>query len=195
MADAKSGRVEVTAPRLILTALATSGLRPNLDQPLELGLLAVDRRTFELVDVFTEVLAADPSAVLASADEFVIDMHTSNGLFEEIVEAQSTWRSSFDEAAKKAASNAINFIEANGATGECRSPLICFGTDWTHRWLSTRFPTLVGQFKGELDMSTVLQVQGRSRKRGDGRAESTLTELYAALRGMLGDVAALSAKT
>lgn len=174
----------MTAPCLILTALATSGLRPNYDQPLELGLLAVSRESFELVDMLTVVLQADPSSVLANVDEFVANMHTSNGLFEAMIEALPARFASFDDAAKDAARQAIEFIETNGATGECRSPLICFGVDWTERWLTTRFPTLAGQFRGPLDLTTVLDVQGKRRVRGDGRAESTLTELYDALKGM-----------
>jgi hypothetical protein len=176
----------MTEPHLILTALVTSGLRPNFDQPLELGLLAVNRKTFELADVLTIVLHADPSAFLGDLDPFVADMHTANSLLEEMVEALPAKHGSFDAAARAAAVAAVDFIAANGATGECRSPLICFGTDWTSRWLRERFPMLAGQFKGELDMSTVLNVQGRTRTRGDGRAESTLTELYAALRGSVG---------
>jgi oligoribonuclease (3'-5' exoribonuclease) len=172
----------VSAPCLILTALATSGLRPNYDQPLELGLLAVDRETFEPVDMFVETLYADPTSLFSDADEKVVEMHTANGLFEALVAAMPARFSSFDHAARAVELKAVEFIEANRATGECRSPLICFGTDWTHRWLSSRFPKLVPNFRGDLDMSTVLNVLGQQRKRGDGRAESTLTELYSVVK-------------
>jgi len=174
----------MTAPCLILTALATSGLRPNTDQPLELGLLAVDRRTFEMVDLLTIVMHADPSSFLVSLDPFVADMHAGNGLLEDLVEALPAKYASFDDAARAAASAGCDFIEANGATGECRSPLICFGVDFTHRWLKTRFSGLPGQFFGELDMTTVLRVQGRQRPKGTGRAEDTLMQLHETLKGL-----------
>lgn len=171
----------MTPPRLILLALATSGLRPNYDQPLELGLLAVDRESYELADILTIVMKVDPSPLFETIDPFVAEMHGGNGLFEDMLPAKFN---AFDEAAKAAALEAGDFIERNGATGQCRSPLICFGGDWTERWLVTRFPMLANQFKSVLDMSTVLAVQGKRREVGDGRAESTLTGLYAALRGI-----------
>lgn len=173
------------APRLILTALATSGLRPNLDHPLELGLLAVDRETFEPVDLLTIVLRGDPSSFLADLDPKVVAMHSENGLLEEMIAALPA-TGSFDDAAKAATAQAVEFIETNGATGECRSPLICFGTDWLRRWLGTRFAFLATQFKGEIDLTTVLGVQGRRRQYGNGRVESTLTEAFAVLKSIQG---------
>lgn len=175
----------MTAPSLILTALATSGLRPNLDQPLELGLLAVSRETFEPVDILTIVLKGDPSGFLADLDPKVVAMHTENGLLEELVAALPA-PGNFDDAAKAATAQAVDFIETNGATGECRSPLICFGTDWVRRWLGTRFAFLGTQFKGEIDLTTILNVQGRRRQYGNGRAESTLTEAYDVLKSIRG---------
>jgi oligoribonuclease (3'-5' exoribonuclease) len=175
----------LTPPRLILTALATSGLKAIDSQPLELGLLAVDRKTFELVDLLTIPLHADPSSVLETADKFVVDMHTKNGLFEEMAERLPAPHKDFDAAAKTATLQAIDFIDANGATGECRSPLIGFNTYWLTRWLSTRFTGLVSQFRSELDLTAALDVFGIPRpEKGDGRAETTLTEAYAALCGL-----------
>ncbi len=174
----------MTAPALILTALVTSGLRPNHDRPLELGLLAVDRETFEPVDMFTEILQADPSSVLADCDPFVSEAHTANGLFEAMVEALPAKYGSFGEAARAVSGRAVDFIERNGAAGDTRSPLITFGTGWAYRWLTAHFPTVAALFKNELDLTVVLDVQNRKRDRGDMRAESTLNELYAALKGL-----------
>lgn len=112
-------------------------------------------------------------------------MHTENGLLEELVAALPA-PGNFDDAAKAATAQAVDFIETNGATGECRSPLICFGTDWVRRWLGTRFAFLGTQFKGEIDLTTILNVQGRRRQYGNGRAESTLTEAYDVLKSIRG---------
>lgn len=173
----------MTAPALILTSLVTSGLRPNHDQPLELGLLAVARGTFEPVDQLVIPMRADVSAVLDAMDPKVAEMHSGNGLLDELVTGDVEF-DSFDKAARAADLAAVEFVEKHGAAGDYPSPLLCFGTDWTHRWLAARFPELLKRFKGEIDLGLVARSFGNGRPPGATRAEATLFDLFTVLTSM-----------
>lgn len=171
---------KASAPCLILVSLVTSGLRPNNDVPLEIGLLAIARDTFEPVDQIVIPMLADVGPLLDAMDPKVVEMHSSNGLLDELVEAGAKF-DSFRTATTKADAQLVEFIEANGAAGDTPSPLICFGTDWTHRWLTTNFPAMCARFKGELDMGLIARTFGTGRTPSDGRAESNLADLLGLL--------------
>jgi hypothetical protein len=173
----------VTAPALILTSLVTSGLRPNYDAPLEIGLLAVSRATFEPVDTIVLPMLADVGPLLDAMDPKVAEMHTAHGLLNELVEAGAKF-DSFKAAARVVDPMLVDFVERSGAAGDCPSPLICFGTDWTHRWLLAHFPAFAARMKGELDMGLIARTFGRGRDTTDGRAENNLVSLLALTLGL-----------
>jgi hypothetical protein len=55
--------------------------------------------------------------------------------------------------------------------------LICFGVDWTHRWLRRWFPATGSRLRGEVDVTTLLRLADLPRPNTDGRALSNLAAL------------------
>jgi oligoribonuclease (3'-5' exoribonuclease) len=166
----------MSAPALICVSVVTTGLSPDNHRPLEIGLLAIERGSFEPVGQLVNVLHVDPSSALEGIDEKVVNMHMSNGLIGEMFEALSAKFDSFSAAAKAADTGLAMFVD-DYAGGDSPSPLICFGVDWTHRWLRRWFPVTAGRLRGEVDVTTLLGLGGRRRPDTDGRALSNLAAL------------------
>ncbi len=162
-------------PCLIAVSLATSGLTPHDCLPLELGAIAIDRKTLEPVTFFNRLWLCDPTPALEQADDFVADLHGSNGLFETLVTLMPDKPKGFRDFANQVVDPEFaEFIDEHGAGGELGSPLIAFGTSWTLRWLELWLPRSARKFKGSIDLTTVLGAAGKSRPKTNGRADEAL---------------------
>lgn len=167
----------MSTPCLIGLTLATSGLQPGDHFPLEVGVVAISRKTFVEVDRKIILFEVDPAPALEKADDFVAELHTSNGLFEDLIAAMPEDPPSFNSAKHSVAAQLVDFIDGHGAGGSLGSPLIGFGTGWLQRWCDIWFPHLGRKFKTEIDLTVLLNALGHERTKTNGRANENLDSI------------------
>lgn len=163
-------------PRLVVLQLVTNRLDHSQGMLCEVGAVAFDRKHVQnRIESFTGLPAVDPEAVLNSTDSYSENVHTSNGLFEDLVD-QDPEPKPYETLDAALAS----WLDQVGAAGvDAPSPLITFGTDWAEPWLRKFLPLTLGRFsKDRVDLGALLRLGGVPRESGDGRAATGA--LYAA---------------
>jgi hypothetical protein len=158
-------------PKLVVLQLVTNRLDHNQGMLCEVGACAVDRRLLDnRVAVFTGLPDVDAEAVLNSSDSYSDGVHTSNGLFEDLVGLVTPTEKPYEALDAELAA----WLDQVGATGaDARSPLITFGVDWAEPWLRKFLPrTLARCGKDRVDLGALLRMGGVQRDSGDGRAKS-----------------------
>lgn len=166
--------IEITKPfagkegaRLVVFALATSGLAPASNCLLEVAAVAIDRALPPcFTDTFSATLQHDPEELLGAMDQKVAEAHAENGLLDILVDGNGGL---LDDVDPKLAA----WLDRIGATGERTTPLIAHGVDWTESWLAASLPmTLKRLGRDRIDVGCLLRAYDVPRKKGNGRALS-----------------------
>jgi oligoribonuclease len=97
----------MTKPEMLWIDLETTGLRSDEQVPLELGLMITDKWGAEIGAWKTLIWESHFSDFKMNADPFVQNMHTENGLWDDLVKFGTYSR-------EKAAANAVQWLESQG---------------------------------------------------------------------------------
>ncbi len=135
----------------VILDLETTGTDPNLDTILEVGIVVTDDNfdpveTFKRVIHWDELMELDESLIIPdSVDDFVLEMHSKNGLWEESYASHNTMRSVEQDC--------IEFLTKMGAkTQELTGNTINFDRAFLHKYM----PKLEAQFHyRNIDISTL----------------------------------------
>lgn len=97
----------MTKPEMLWIDLETTGLRADEEVPLELGLMLTDKWGAEIASWKTLIWEASYVDYKANADDFVLNMHTENGLWDDLANFSVRTR-------RSAAEEAVKWLVANG---------------------------------------------------------------------------------
>jgi len=164
---------------LVCIGLATSGLSPERDALLEVGAYAMDRHTLAFVGERKRTFKADVAAILPAVDEKVYSMHDANGLWLDVAQSICDGQSVDNDLA--------GWLDTVGAAGSPKSPLICFGSEWTRSWLLVHLPKTLGRFaRDQIDMGVLLRANNCERPDTNGRAIVTAQTVAQCFRELFG---------
>ncbi len=179
--------IAAPCPRIVVLQLVTSSLKAREGLLLEVGAVALDRAyPHKIAESFTALVNVDPEEAITACDPYALELHTSNGLLDDLVEH-------FDEALRPDAlttdSELACWMDRVGATGsDFRTPLICFGTDWAEEWMYRFLPVTLDRFsKDRIDLGALLRVTNQRREKGDGRAASGALYCAEKFRALFGE--------
>lgn len=174
--------------RLVVITLVTSQIGPSSGKLLEVAAVAVDRALPACVtDTFSATIQHDAEALMAELDAKMLDVFTSNGLLDALIDGNGSSLAEVDALLAK-------WLDRIGATGERTTPLISHGAEWTESWLTLYLPlTLARLGRDRLDVGAMLRAVDVPRKRGNGRALSEAAEAAKQFGCLLPGVSAIEA--
>ena len=118
----------------VIVDIESTGLDPDIDQILELGILVADKN-FSILGEFSEVAYFDLELQRPGINDFVIDMHTKNGLWEECKASRTSLAGLTVDA--------IHFLEG----GEWTNQPMCGSTiQFDRSFISQYMPKLNAKF-------------------------------------------------
>lgn len=137
---------------LIWLDLETTGLEPDRETILEIGLVATRLPTFEILGAWNEVIAA-PLSRLDRMHPKVVEMHKTSGLWAEVLKSEAT----LDDAE----AGALQFFRKyNGQTIDWQSPLAGANPGFDRGFLKKHMPKLNTAFHyRNFDVRTVTLLQ------------------------------------
>lgn len=146
---------------LVFLDIETTGLDPQADCILELGMVVLDSETMEVVAEESWVLAFDEARdrdPRPAITQFVVDMHTANGLWKECAEKART--ATYYQSLERVQEQAIKFLELH--TPDEASPMCGNTIAFDRSFLKVDMPNLESLFSHRnLDVS-VLNIIAKS---------------------------------
>lgn len=124
--------------------IETTGLDPKIGDVLEVGMVVYDNN-FNKLGVFSEVAHFSYAPNMTWIDDFVVEMHTKNGLWEECRNSNRSLRA--------VELDAIEFLMASGWNGQ---PMAGSTINFDRAWLEHHLPKLAAKFHyRNIDVSTM----------------------------------------
>lgn len=130
--------------KLFWVDLETTGLKPDFDQIIQVGLVVTDA-DLKVLDVFEEVVGLSPTFPLSP---FVREMHTKSGLLERCYAS--------DRTAADVQQQAVRFIERHSEPGKDVGPMCGSSVHFDRAFLFEDMPFLHAKWSyRNLDVSSI----------------------------------------
>lgn len=173
---------------LIVLSIATDGFKPG--RLLEVSARALDRNNLSLAaGEFYGRLAWPEAAIceILERGDTATAMHAENGLLEEILAEPELHDATYVDVCL------AGWLDGIGASGEERSPLICFSPDFVRPWLKEFLPRSLGRLSqhDQIDIGTLCRALRVPVPKRKGRSEEAADMAVRYLQALLPGRAAL----